>query len=70
MDATAPLLVATARKSLRDGFGGGNVPGIEQDERISSLVKTVKRLGVLLLCLGVHRTHSWSENPEDVGAFS
>jgi hypothetical protein len=32
--------------------------------------KTAKRLGVLLLRLGVHRAHSWLENPEDVGAFS
>jgi hypothetical protein len=35
------------RRSLRDGFGGGDVPAVEQDERISFLMKTVKRLGVL-----------------------
>src|SRR5205814_2657645 len=51
-----------------NGLGGGDVPGVEQDERISLPVKTAKRLGVLLLCPGVHCAHSWSENLKNVVA--
>src|SRR5262249_60556688 len=57
-----PAAGRDGRRSLRDGLGGGNVPGVEQDERIPLPVKTVKRLGVLLLCRGVHRPYSWSDS--------
>src|SRR5262245_64478274 len=68
---SSDLRSATGRNSRRrlcDGLGGGDVPDVEQDERIPLPVKTVKRLGVLLLRLGVHRAPPGQRNPKDVVA--
>src|SRR6202035_5775417 len=59
-----PTAGRNGRRSVRDGLSRGDVPGVEQDKRIPLPVKTVKRLGILLLRLGVHRAHSRSEKLE------
>src|SRR5262249_32256770 len=65
-DATAALLVATAG----DVFAMASAVATSQTlNRMSGFplpVKTVKRLGVLLLRLGVHRAPPGQKNPKDV----
>ena len=56
--AKASSAIATSSGAVASALGyadGENVPLDEQDERTARPVQTVKRLGILLLRLDVHR---------------